>query len=75
MSVTVVPPPGIKFVPLISTSVPGGAPVGLKEVMVGGCWIINAAVLVAEPQNVEIVIGPVVAPTGTNTNICELLNG
>ena len=44
MSVTVVPGSGIKFVPLISTSVPGGAPVGLKEVMVGGG---NTTVVVA----------------------------
>src|SRR5262249_23893341 len=61
-----------KFVPLIVTPVPAGPMFGVKPVIVGAAEAVtvNDVLLVARPNGVLTVIGPVVAPAGTLVTIC-----
>ena len=58
-----------KLVPVMLTAVPGVATDGVKFVMVGSpdapAVTVKAPLLVAEPEGVETLIAPVVAPDGT----------
>jgi hypothetical protein len=61
---------GSKFVPLIVTAVPGDTIAGVNELMVGALdevVTVNDSALVTEPLGDATVIGPVVAPVGTET--------
>jgi hypothetical protein len=56
----------VKSVPWMSTRVPTVALVGENELIVGGDWVtVNEPVLVAVPDGVVTVMGPVVTPVGT----------
>jgi hypothetical protein len=59
-------------VPWITTAVPTGPFVGLKEVMVGGWMTSKLPELVAVPATVVTVIRPEVAPAGTEVLILVL---
>src|SRR5215212_8714241 len=61
-----------KLVPLIVTAVPAIAIAGVKPVIVGAAeaLTVNGVLLVASPNGVLTVIGPVVAPDGTVVTIC-----
>src|SRR5574337_2163888 len=63
---------GLKFVPLIVTAVPGVPMVGVKPVIIGPpqAPTEKGLVLVADPVGVVTLIGPVVAPAGTDVTIC-----
>jgi len=52
----------VKFVPLIVTLVPTRPLVGAKLVIVGGFTTVNVPLLVAVPEGVVTLTGPVVAP-------------
>ncbi|MSR49289.1 MAG: hypothetical protein EXS07_04495 [Gemmataceae bacterium] len=56
----------VKFVPVITTEVPTGPAVGVKEVMVGaGDATVKLVAVLTVPPGVVTEIGPVGAPTGT----------
>jgi hypothetical protein len=57
----------VRFVPVITTLVPLGPVVGVKEVMVGAGIKVKLDVLVAVPPGVLISMAPVSAPVGTTT--------
>ena len=65
--VTLVAP--VKLVPVKVTVVPIVPLVGLKPVMVGGLRMVKFVKLVALKEPLLTEIGPVVAPTGTDTVI------
>src|SRR5262249_44173089 len=56
---------GSKFWPVIATDIPGAPAQGAKPVMTGVALITNACALVADPNGVVTLSGPVVAPAGT----------
>jgi len=58
----------VKFVPVTVMSVPIGAEVGVKLVMVGGGTMVKATPLLATPPTVTTTF-PVVAPLGTGTTM------
>src|SRR5215471_14716764 len=63
-----------KFVPVTVTAVPAVPIVGVKLVIVGApesVATVKLLALVAEPAGAVTVIGPVVAPAGTDVTICE----
>jgi hypothetical protein len=64
---TVVAP--VKFAPVIVTRVPAGPLTGEKPLIVGSATTVKAEALVAVPPGVATVIGPLVAPTGTEVVI------
>ena len=68
MKVTAVAP--AKFVPVITTLVPGEPLVGLRLVIVGAPITVKVSALVAVPPGVVTAIDPVVAPAGTVAVIC-----
>ncbi len=55
----------VKFVPVMTTEVPTGPLVGVKNVIVGAGIAVKVAALVAVPPAVVTVIEPVTAPVGT----------
>ena len=55
----------VKLFPLMVTEVPTDPLLGLKELMVGGGITVKLLALVAVPPGVVTLIGPVVAPVGT----------
>ncbi len=59
---TVVP---VKLDPVMVTVVPTGPLVGVKLVIVGGGITVKVSVLVAVPPGLVTLIGPEVAPPGT----------
>ncbi len=64
---------GSKFVPVIVTVVPGVPIVGLKFEIVGALEFartLKLVALVTLPAGAVTVIGPVVAPAGTEVTIC-----
>ena len=63
---------GSKLVPVIAMVAPGLARVGEKPVIVGGAGFgctVKIALLVALPAGAVTVMGPVVAPVGTDVTI------
>ena len=61
------------MVPLSVTEAPIAAMVGVKVVIVGALELVctvKLPLLVAEPVGAVTVIGPVVAPLGTETTSC-----
>jgi len=63
----------VKFVPLIVTTVPTGPNVGENDVIVGAPAVtVKFVELVAVPDGVVTVIGPVVAPDGTVVEIFKV---
>jgi hypothetical protein len=71
LKVTAVVP--LRFVPMMVTVVPVRPPPGLKELMVGelvAVVTVKLPELVAVPEGVVTLIGPLVAPLGTVTVIC-----
>jgi len=54
-----------KFAPVMTTLVPAGPLMGVKEVMVGGTVTTKSAVLVPVPAELVTLIFPVVAAAGT----------
>ena len=55
----------MKWLPLMVTVVPTGPLLGLKKLIVGGGITVKLLALVAVPAVVLTLIGPVVAPVGT----------
>ena len=64
----------VKCVPLMATEVPGGPLAGVNDVIVGTKRTVKFVLLVAVPPAVVTAIGPVVAPAGTDVEICVLLS-
>jgi hypothetical protein len=60
----------VKFVPVMATEVPTGPLLGVKLVMAGAIWIVNATLDVAVPAGVVTVIMPVLVPEATVAVIC-----
>ena len=60
-----------KFVPVIVTGVPIAPIAGVKPAIVGLAWFttVNIFALVSKPDGVVTLIGPVVAPDGTEATI------
>ena len=60
-----------KFVPVIVTGVPIAPIAGVKPPIVGVAWFptVNIFALVSKPDGVVTLIGPVVAPEGTEATI------
>ena len=65
----VFPGSGSKFWPLMVTEVPIGPLIGEKLLMIGGNKTVKWVELVAVPPGVVTVMGPVVAPGGTDVVI------
>ena len=68
LNVTDVAP--VKLVPLMITLIPTAPLVGEKLVIVGGVPTVKAFALMAVPEIVVTLIGPVVAPEGTVAVTC-----